>query len=187
MWEYKKLLEYPVKITKPDLKFASILISAVGGYPGELNACLRYFSQVKTMPDERGRNLLLEIATEEMAHVEILVEMIYQLTKDLKIEDYKVLQKEAMYVEHKKGIYPSDSFGNPYTVTYFASTGDYLADLSEDMAAEEKARSGYEHLMDLTNNPEILGPLSFLRQREIVHFERFKEAYNYYKKMNEKE
>lgn len=180
MWEYKKCLEYPVNITKPDVKFSELLINAIGGYAGELAAAIRYLMQASTMPDTLGRTLLTEIGTEEMAHVEILYAMMNQLTSKATYNDFK---KEASktYSINKKGIYPTDSKGNPFTVTYLASTGDVLADLSENMAAEEKARASYESLMDLTDNPEILGPLSFLRQREIVHFERFKELYNHYK------
>ncbi len=180
MWEYKKCLEYPVNITKPDVKFSELLINAIGGYAGELAAAIRYLMQASTMPDTLGRTLLTEIGTEEMAHVEILYAMINQLTSKAKVNDYKK-EEPKKYTINKKGIYPTDSNGNPFTVTYIASTGDVLADLSENMAAEEKARASYESLMDLTDNPEILAPLSFLRQREIVHFERFKELYEHYK------
>ena len=176
MWEYKKYLEFPVRISKPDLKFASILITQIGGYAGELGACIRYFMQAPTMPDEVGRNLLVEIATEEMAHVEILVAMIKGLTKGLSQEEFKKLNLEGMYADHKLGIYPQDTGNNPFTVSYLASSGDVIADLTEDMAAEEKARAVYEHLMDLTDNEEILAPLSFLRQREIIHYQRFAEV-----------
>ena len=180
MWEYKKYLEYPVNITKPDLKYRKLLINAIGGYAGELAAAIRYLMQASTMPDTLGRTLLFEIGTEEMAHVEILYAMINQLGGNENSDDYKKLDPEN-YTNNGKGIYPTDATGNPFTVTYLAATGNVLADLSEDMAAEEKARASYENLMDLTDNPEILAPLSFLRQREIVHFERFKELYNYYK------
>ena len=186
MWEYKKYLEFPVKISKPDLRFAKILITQIGGYAGELGACLRYFMQAPTMPDNVGRNLLVEIATEEMAHVEILVSMMKQLTKGMTALDYKKAGLEGLYSDHGTGIYPTDSGENPFNALTFASTGDVLADLSEDMAAEEKARAVYEHLMDLTDNPEILAPLSFLREREIVHYQRFAEAYKYYKDKKEK-
>lgn len=186
MWEYKKYLEFPVKITKPDLKFAKILMAQIGGYAGEMGACIRYFTQAPTMPDLVGKNLLLEIATEEMAHVEILYAMIHQLTLNQTPKDFKKHDLESLYTEHGCGIYPTDSGDNAFTVKYLASSGDYITDLTEDMAAEEKARSVYEHLMDLTDNPEILGPLSFLRQREIIHYQRFAEALKYYKDYKEK-
>lgn len=181
MWEYKKMLEFPVSISKPDLKFAKVLITQIGGYAGELGACLRYFMQAPTMPDNVGRNTLTEIATEEMAHVEILITMMKQLTKNATAEDYKAMGVEGIYADHGKGIYPVDAGENPFSALTFASSGDVIADLTEDMAAEEKARAVYEHLMDLTNNPEILAPLSFLRQREIVHYQRFAELLKYYK------
>lgn len=180
MWEYKKYLEFPVHITKPDLKFAKVLITQIGGYGGELGACIRYFMQAPTMPDLVGQNLLTEIATEEMAHIEILIAMMKGLTAGCTAEDFKKAGVEGMYADHGTGIYPVDAGSNPFTVTYLASSGDVLADLSEDMAAEEKARAVYEHLMDLTDNPEILGPLSFLRQREVIHYQRFAEALKYY-------
>ncbi len=181
MWEYKKMLEFPVSISKPDLRFAKVLITQIGGYAGELGACLRYFMQAPTMPDNVGRNTLTEIATEEMAHVEILIAMMKQLTKGATAEDYKAMGVEGIYADHGKGIYPVDAGENPFSALTFASTGDVIADITEDMAAEEKARAVYEHLMDLTNNPEILAPLSFLRQREIIHYQRFAELLKYYK------
>lgn len=180
MWEYKRMLEFPVKITKRDLRFAKILITQIGGYAGELGATIRYFMQVPTMPDEIGKNLLLEIATEEMAHVEILANMIDQLTKGATAEEYKAAGIEGQYAEHKNGLYPTDAYSVPFNAATLASSGDYITDLTEDLAAEEKARAVYEHLMDLTNNPEILAPLSFLRQREIIHYQRFAEALKHY-------
>ncbi len=186
MWEYKKHLEFPVHIRKPDLRFAKILITQVGGYAGELNACIRYFMQAPTMPDLVGRNLLTEIATEEMAHIEILIAMMKDLTAGCTEQDYKKAGIECLYADHGKGIYPTDAADNPYSAKLFASSGDVIADLTEDMAAEEKARAVYEHLMDLTDNPEILAPLSFLRQREIVHYQRFAEALKHYQEKDGK-
>lgn len=182
MWKNKKYLEFPVKITKKDLRFAKILITQIGGYAGELGACLRYFMQIPTMPDSLGKNLLMEIATEEMAHVEILATMINELTKGATVAEFKELNLEGQYADHKLGIYPTDTGTVPFSASTFASSGDYIADLTEDMAAEEKARAVYEHLMDLTDNPEILAPLSFLRQREIIHYQRFAEALKHYQK-----
>ena len=182
MWKYVKRLEYPINIKKKDLKMARLLVTQYGGANGELAAALRYLNQRYTMPDNRGKALLTDIGTEELAHVEMLSTMIYQLLKDATLEELKEAGLDSHYAEHGKGLYPTDSNGVPFTVAYFATTGDPLADLSEDMAAEEKARATYENLIDLTDDPHIVGPLLWLRQREIVHFQRFKELYEIYKK-----
>ena len=184
MWLYEKKLQYPVNIKSKNLAFAKQLITQYGGFAGELNAALRYLNQRYTMPDNRGKSLLSDIGTEELAHIEIICTMLYQLMKDASLEEMKEAGLASFYAEHKKAVYPTDANGVPYTVSYFATTGDPLADLSEDMAAEEKARVVYENLIDLTDDPDILGPLLWLRQREIVHFARFKELYDYYKSNN---
>ena len=132
------------------------------------------------MPDERGKALLTDIGTEELAHVEMISTMIYQLIKDATLAEIKEAGLDTHYAEHAKALYPTDANGVPFTVGYFASTGDPLADLSEDMAAEQKARAVYENLIDLTNDPDVIGPLLWLRQREIVHYTRFKELFDYY-------
>jgi len=163
MYKYDKKLPYPVNIHKKDLKMAKYIITAYGGYAGELGAALRYFSQKFGMPTEEGKNLLNSIATEELGHNEMVCSMVHQLVKDASLEE----MKEA----------------GPFTVAYFASTGNPLADLVEDMAAEEKARVMYEHLIDLATDKNVIEPLLFLRQREVVHFARFKELYEKYKKM----
>ena len=181
MFKYVKHLNYPINIQKKDLKMAKLLLTQLGGANGELAASLRYFCQKFTMPDEKGKSLLNDIATEELGHCEMISTMIHQLTQNATIEELKANGLESLYTEHGKGIYPTDSFGNPFTVTYFAVTGDIIADLSEDMAAEQKARATYENLINLTNDKDIIGVLFFLRQREIVHFNRFKELYDYYK------
>ena len=182
MFKYEKRLEYPINIKNKDIELAKILITQYGGANGELGAALRYLNQRYIMPDNRGRALLTDIGSEELGHVEMLATMCYQLLKNASIEEIKEAGLASHYAEHKRGVYPTDSNGVPFTVSYFASTGDYLADLSEDMAAEEKARAVYENLIDLTNDPDVIGPLLWLRQREIVHFNRFKELYNIYKK-----
>lgn len=135
------------------------------------------------MPDNRGKALLTDIGTEELAHIEMISTMVYQLMKDATIEEIKEAGLDPHYAEHNKALYPTDANGVPFTVTYFATTGDPLADISEDMAAEQKARAVYENLIDLTNDPDVIGPLLWLRQREVVHFARFKELFDYYKKM----
>lgn len=180
MWTYEKRLEFPVCITKKNLDFAKKLVTAVGGPYGELAAAIRYLVQAPTMPDKVGQNLLLEIGTEELAHVEILAAMLKGLTQGATVEEIKKYGFDCNYVDHGLGLFPTDASGNPFTVTYIASTGNPITDLNEDIAAESKARAGYEYLMDLTDDEEILAPLSFLRQREIVHYQRFAEALKHY-------
>ena len=188
MFNYQKKLQYPINIKKKDLRMAKFLVTQYGGSNGELAAALRYLNQRYTMPDDRGKALLTDIGTEELAHIEMISTMIYQLMKDATLEEIKSAGLESHYAEHGKGLYPTDANGVPFTVAYFATTGDVLADLSEDMAAEQKARAVYENLINLTDDPDVIEPLLWLRQREIVHFARFKELYDYYKKkMNKTE
>lgn len=185
MFKYSKRLEYPINIKKKDLRMAKFLATQLGGANGELAASLRYLSQRYTMPDDRGMALLTDIGVEELGHVEMISTMIYQLMKGASIEEIKRAGLESLYTEHNKAIYPIDSNGVPFTVTYFASTGDPLADLSEDMAAEQKARATYENLIDLTEDEDVLNILLWLRQREIVHYNRFKELFEIYKNAKE--
>lgn len=180
MWKYEKKLEYPVNIRNKDLKMAKYLVTQYGGANGELAAALRYLNQRYTMPDEKGYALLTDIGTEELAHVEIISSMVYQLMKDATPEELKAVDLGGHYAEHGNALYPTDANGVPFTVAYFSTTGDPLADLHENMAAEQKARAVYENLMHLTNDPDVLAPLSFLRQREIIHFARFKELHDEY-------
>ena len=182
MFKYEKTLEYPVNVRKKDIKMAKQLITQVGGSDGELGASLRYLMQRFTMPDDKGKALLSDIGTEELGHVEMICTMVIQLLKDASIEELKKNGLEGWYTSHKKGLFPFNQDGIPFTTAYIASTGDPIVDLQEDMAAEEKARATYENLMDLTDDESLLAPLSFLRQREIVHFNRFKELHDYYKK-----
>ncbi len=182
MWQYQKKLQYPIDIKKKDLKMAKYLVTQYGGANGELGAALRYLNQRYTMPDNRGKALLTDIATEEFAHIEMISTMIYQLIKDASIEELESVGLGSHYAEHNKGLYPTDSNGVPFTVAYFATTGDPIADLYEDMAAEQKARATYENLIDMTNDMDVIGPLLWLRQREIVHFNRFKELADIYQK-----
>ena len=182
MWIYEKKLQYPINIKRKDLKMAKYLIAQYGGPDGELSASLQYLNQRYTMPDDKGKAILTDIGTEELAHVEIISAMIYQLTKGATIEELKKAGLDTNYAEHGTSLYPTDASGVPFTVAYFASTGDPLADLSEDMAAEQKARAVYENLIDLTNDQDVIDILLYLRQREIIHFERFKELYDEYKK-----
>lgn len=184
MFKYEKMLEYPINIKKKDLKMAKVLITQFGGPDGELSASLRYLTQRFSMPDDRGKALLTDIGTEELGHVEMICTMVNQLIKGATIDELKKEGLEGWYTQHNKGLFPMDANGVPYTSAYIASTGNPIVDLSEDMAAEEKARATYENLMDLTNDESLLAPLSFLRQREVVHYNRFKELLDYYKQKN---
>ncbi len=188
MFRYQKRLQFPVDIKTKNVRLAKLLIDQYGGSQSELAAALRYFNQRYTMPDNKGKALLTDIATEELSHLEIIAAMVYQLMKDATIDEIKAAGLDAHYAEHKKALYPTDSNGVPFTITYISTTGDPLADLSEDMAAEQKARAVYENIIDLTDDPDVLRPLLWLRQREIVHYNRFKELFNYYqKKFNKKQ
>ena len=183
MFKYSKKLEYPICINKKDLKMAKYLIEQFGGANGELGAAFRYFSQKFTMPDDMGKALLNDIATEELSHIEMICTMVHQLTKNATLEELEQAGLGSYYTQHGVSLFPQDSTGNPFTSAYFAVTGDVLANISEDMAAEQKARATYEALINQTNDEDIIGPLLFLRQREVVHFNRFHQLYDYYKKM----
>lgn len=182
MVKYNKLLAYPINIKNKDLKMAKLIITQFGGPDGELGAALRYLSQRFTMPDDSGKALLTDIGIEELGHIEMIQTMVRQLLKDATIEEIKEAGLEDYYVSHSTGIYPQNQSGMPFTASYLAITGNPLVDLMEDMAAELKAKQTYENLMNLTNDETLLAPLNFLRQREVVHFERFNELYKRYKK-----
>lgn len=176
MWIYDKKLEYPVKIKTPNPKMAKYIITQYGGPDGELGASIRYLSQRFSMPTEQAKSILNDIGTEELAHLEMVGAMVYQLTRNVPA---KVLEKEglgAYYVDHDTAIYPVSAAGVPFTASYLQSKGDPIADLYEDLAAEQKARATYEYLIKLSDDPDILDPLRFLREREVVHFQRFGEA-----------
>jgi len=183
MFMYKKHLAYPIDIKRKDLRMAKYIITQYGGPYGELGAALRYLNQRYSMPDGKGKALLTDIATEELGHVEMICAMVNQLTKGASERELKEYGLDLNYAQHGMEITPSDVFGVPFSTTGMGFTGDVLADLSEDMAAEEKARATYEHLIDLATDDDVIQPLLFLRQRELVHFARFKELYDYYKAM----
>ncbi len=180
MWKYEKKLQYPVNVRNRDFKMAKYIMTQLGGPAGELAASFQYLNQRYNMPDDRGKALLTDIGTEELAHVEIISTMIYQLMQGATPEELKAAGFGEQYAQFGNDIFPSDAFGNPFSMTYIKVSGDYIADLESNMGAEQRARATYEHLMDLTNDPDLLGPLSFLREREIVHYQRFKELRNYY-------
>lgn len=183
MFKYDKKLPYPINIKKKNLKMAKYILAQFGGSNSELGAALRYFSQKFTMPDDVGEALLNDIATEELGHLEMIGTMVKQLTEGATIDEIKREGLADYYSEHGIGIYPVNASGSPFTITFVAVTGDVLADLSEDMAAEQKARATYEHLINLADDEDVINTLLFLRQREVVHFNRFKELYDRYKKM----
>ena len=176
MWIYEKRLEYPVMITRPDVRMAKLLMAQYGGPDSELGAGLRYLTQRYSMPDDRVRATLTDIGTEEMAHWEMIATMIHQCMKGASMEELTAAGLDGYYVLHNHGVFPADPNGIPFTSAYIQCTGDPIADLVEDMAAEQKARATYEHLMRMTDNPQLLEPLAFLREREIVHYQRFGEC-----------
>ncbi|MDD3340977.1 MAG: manganese catalase family protein [Bacilli bacterium] len=185
MFLYEKKLEYPINIRKRDLNLAKNLLAQYGGPDSELGASLRYFNQRYTMPDEKGAALLTDIGTEELAHVEMINTMIIQLMAGATIEELTSAGLNGNYTMHNHGIFPTDPNGVPFTSAYIETTGDWRADLESDMAAEQRARATYEHLINETSDPDVLAPLSFLRQREIVHYTRFKELRDYYIRKNQ--
>lgn len=181
MFIYMKTLMYPVDIKKRDLKMASLIATQYGGPQGELGAALRYLNQRFTMPDDKGKALLSDIGTEELSHVEMIQTMMHQLMDGATIEEIKAAGLEDYYVEHGNDIFPANPDGIPFTTAYISSVGDVIANLTEDLAAEEKARTMYDHLIDLATDPDVIQPLLFLREREVVHYTRFKELLDEYK------
>lgn len=176
MWNYEKRLQYPVNIKKTCPKTAQYIISQYGGPDGELAASLRYLSQRYTMPCKEVGGLLTDIGTEELAHMEIICAMVYQLTRNLTIEDAKAAGFDAYYIDHTGGIWPQAAGGVPFTALEFQSKGDAITDLFENMAAEQKARTTYDNILRFANDPDVIAPITFLRAREVVHFQRFGEA-----------
>jgi len=177
MWTYNKMLEYPVNIKCTDPRLAKVIISQYGGPDGELAASLRYLSQRFGMPDQNSKAILNDIGTEELAHLEMVGTIVHQLTKNASIEEIEAAGLSEYYTDHGVDVYPVSAAGVPFTAAYIAAKGDAIANLQEDLAAEQKARATYEKLINLCrDNPDVLDPLRFLRQREIVHFQRFGEA-----------
>ncbi len=183
MWKYEKRLQYPVNIKKRDLNLAKCILTQYGGPAGELAAAWQYLDQRYTMPDDRGKALLTDIGTEEFAHVEIISAILFQLMDGASIEELKKAGLDGDYAQFGRDLFPSDTFGNPFNMSYIKTAGDYIANIESDMGAEQRARATYEHIMDLTDDPDVLGPISFLREREIIHYQRFKELRNYYLEM----
>lgn len=176
MWVYEKRLQYPVKITKNCPKTAQLIITQYGGPDGELSASMRYLSQRYTMPLKEVGGLLTDIGTEELAHMEIICAMVYQLTNHLTIDQVKEAGFDAYYVDHTTALWPQAAASLPFSAIEFQSKGDAITDLTENLAAEQKARTVYDNLLRMIPDPEIQEPLKFLRAREVVHFQRFGEA-----------
>lgn len=179
MWFYEKMLQYPIKISRPDPAAAKIILSQLGGPDGELAASQRYLNQRYASPYARVSGLLTDIGTEELNHVEMVSTIVRQLTRNLTAEEIKRGGFESFFVEHTNGIYPAAASGVPFTAAYFQSKGDILTDLTENLAAEQKARSTYDNILRLVDDPDVKDVIRFLRQREIVHYQRFGEALDY--------
>lgn len=176
MWTYEKKLQYPVKIANPNPKSAQIIISQYGGPDGELGASLRYLSQRYSMPYAELKGLLTDIGTEELAHLEMIGAIVHQLTRSLSDEEIKKSGFDTYFVDHTAGVYPASAAGVPYTAAYMQSKGDMITDLHEDLAAEQKARTTYDNILRLVDDPDVRDPIKFLREREIVHYQRFGEG-----------
>lgn len=177
MWTYNKVLEYPIKIKQKNPMLAKYIISQYGGPDGELAASLRYLSQRFGMPDQKAKATLNDIGTEELAHLEMVGTIVHQLTDGASAEEMKNAGLGAYYTDHGLGVYPQAAAGWPYNAATIAVKGDPIADLQEDLAAEQKARATYEKLIDLcADDKDVIDVLRFLREREVVHFQRFGEA-----------
>ncbi len=176
MWQYEKTLQYPVKITNPNPKYAQIIISQYGGPDGELGASMRYLTQRYSMPYNELKGLLTDVGTEELAHMEMVCAMVYQLTRNLSEEEIMRSGFDKYFVDHTSAVYPVAASGLPWRAEYIAAKGDVITDLHEDMGAEQKARTTYDNLLRLIDDPDVRDPLKYLREREIVHYQRFGEA-----------
>lgn len=176
MWIYEKKLQYPVKIKNPNPALAKLIISQYGGPHGEIGASLRYLSQRYSMPYPELRAILTDIGTEELAHLEMVGTIVYQLTRNLTPEEIKKQGFDTYFVDHTTGVYPVAASGVPFNAATFSVSGDTLADLNEDLAAEQKARVSYDNILRFADDPDVRDPIKFLREREIVHYQRFGEG-----------
>ena len=187
MWQYEKKLQYPVKIKNPNPGYAKIIISQIGGPDGELGASMRYLNQRYSMPYGEVVGILTDVGTEELAHLEMLSAMIHQLTRNLTGDEIVEQGFDQYFVDHTTGVYPVAASGVPFDMKYIGVKGDVIADLNEDLAAEQKARVTYDNLLRLIDDPDVRDPLKFLRQRELTHYQRFAEALGITQdKLNEK-
>lgn len=176
MWQYEKRLQYPVKIKNPNPKYAQIIVSQLGGPDGEIGASLRYLTQRIAMPFPKITGILTDVGTEELGHFEMISAILYQLTRNLTPEEIVKSGFDTYFVDHTTGIYPVAASGYPYTAAQFQSKGDVLADLHEDLAAEQKARATYDNILRLVDDPDVCDAIKFLRAREVVHYQRFADA-----------
>ncbi len=176
MFNYEKRLQFPVKIKNPNPKYAKIILSQYGGPDGELAASLRYLTQRFSMPYDELKGLLTDIGTEELAHLEMVGAIVHQLTRNLTEEEIKKAGYDAFFVDHTAAVYPSSAAGVPFTAAYIQSKGDVITDMTENLAAEQKARTTYDNILRLVDDPDVREPIKFLRAREIVHFQRFGEG-----------
>ena len=187
MFVYEKKLQYPVRIKTPNPKLAKFIISQYGGPDGELGASLRYLSQRYSMPYPELKGLLTDIGTEELGHLEMIGTIVYQLTRNMDAEDVKKAGLDAYFVDHTAGVYPTAASGFPWSAASMAVKGDVIADLSEDLAAEQKARVTYDNILRLSDDPDVNNVIRFLREREVVHYQRFGEGLRLAtEKMNER-
>lgn len=176
MWTYERKLQYPVNIKNPNPTLASMIISQVGGPDGELSAAMRYLHQRYSMPDNDVVGMLTDVGTEELAHLEMVAAIIYQLTRNLDEDHIKNTPFAPYFVDHTTGVYPVAASGVPQDMKYIGVKGDPIADLNEDLAAEQKARVTYDNILRLTDDPDVRDPIKFLRERELVHYQRFGES-----------
>ena len=176
MWIYEKQLQYPVKIANPNPRLASLIITALGGPDGETGAATRYLNQRYSMPDGRVIGVLTDIGSEELGHTEMVASIVYQLTRNLTPDEIIAGGFDKYFVENGDGIYPCSASGVPFNAMAIASKGDALASIHEDLAAEQKARAMYDNILRLSDDPDVNDVIKFLRQREVVHFQRFGEA-----------
>lgn len=173
MWQYEKKLQYPVKIKNPNPRLAGIIISQLGGPDGELGAATRYLNQRYTMPSGEAIGMLTDIGSEELGHCEMIAAILYQLTRNLTPDEIVAGGFDKYFVDHTTGIYPQAASGVPFSASSLQSKGDAIADLTEDLAAEQKARVTYDNILRLSDDPDVNDVIRFLRQREVVHFQRF--------------
>ncbi len=176
MFQYEKILQYPINIKNPNPVYAKIIMSQYGGPDGELGASLRYLSQRFAMPCCELQGLLTDIGTEELGHLEMVGTLVYQLTRNLSCEEIRKQGFDAYFVDHTTGVYPASAAGVPFTAAYIQSKGDVITDLHEDMAAEQKARTTYDNILRLVDDPDVRDVIKFLRAREVVHYQRFGEG-----------
>lgn len=176
MFNYEKRLEYPIHIKETNPKLAKAILTQYGGPDGELGASMRYLSQRYTMPYKECAAVLTDIGTEELGHFEMIATIVHQLTRNMTMEELKTSGFEDYYVDHTLALWPQAASGTPFTAAMFQSVGDPITDLTEDMAAEQKARTTYDNILRLVKDPEVCDPIRFLREREIVHFQRFGEG-----------